>query len=85
MVLNETAERLLFPGEDPLGRILGVPMAGRIEIVGVVADVLHGGLDAAVVPELFVSHMNFPLHVSGRPSAPSIPGFRSSGSRAWRS
>jgi predicted permease len=61
MVLNETAERLLFPGEDPLGRILGVPMAGRIEIVGVVADVLHGGLDAEVVPELFVSHMNFPL------------------------
>jgi len=61
MVLNETAERLLFPGEDPIGRILGVPMAGRIEIVGVVGDVLHSGLDAGVVPELFVSHMNFPL------------------------
>jgi predicted permease len=61
MVLNETAERLLFPGEDAVGRILGVPMAGRIEVVGVVGDVLHGGLDAQVVPELFVSHMNFPL------------------------
>ncbi len=61
MVLNETAERLLFPGEDALGRILGVPMAGRVEVVGVVRDVLHGGLDADVVPELFVSYMNFPL------------------------
>lgn len=61
MVLNEAAERLLFPGEDPLGRILGMPMAGQIEIVGVVGDVLHGGLDAEVVPEVFVSHMNFPL------------------------
>jgi len=29
--------------------------------VGVVRDVLHGGLDAEVVPELFVSHMNLPL------------------------
>ena len=60
MVLNESAERLLFPGEDPLGRILGVPMAGRIEIVGVVGDVRHGGLDAPPSPELFVAFENFP-------------------------
>ena len=61
MVLNESAERLLFPGEDPLGRILGVPMAGRIEIVGVVGDVRHGGLDAPPSPELFVAFENFPV------------------------
>jgi putative ABC transport system permease protein len=61
MVINETAERLLFPGEDPLGKVVGVPMAGRIEIVGVVGDVHHNGLDADVIPELFVSYMNFPL------------------------
>jgi predicted permease len=61
MVLNESAERLLFPGEDPLGRILGVPMAGQIEIVGVVGDVRHNGLDSPPGPELFVAYENFPL------------------------
>jgi predicted permease len=61
MVLNESAERLLFPGEDPLGQILGVPMAGTIEIVGVVGDVRHDGLDAPPAPELFVAFENFPV------------------------
>jgi hypothetical protein len=60
MILNESAERLLFPGEDPLGQILGVPMAGSIEIVGVVGDVRHNGLDAPAGPELFVAFENFP-------------------------
>ena len=61
MVINESAERLLFPTEDPLGRILGVPMAGSIEIVGVVGDVRHNGLDAPPRPELFVAFENFPV------------------------
>jgi predicted lysophospholipase L1 biosynthesis ABC-type transport system permease subunit len=61
MVINESAERLLFPGEDPLGKILGVPMAGAIEIVGVVQDVRHSGLDAPPSPELFVAFENFPV------------------------
>jgi len=60
MVINESAARLLFPGQDPLGRIVGVPMAGSIEIVGVVADVRHSGLDAPPSPELFVAFENFP-------------------------
>jgi predicted permease len=61
MLLNESAERLLFPGEDPIGKILGVPMAGTIEIVGVVADVLHDGLAAPAAPEVFVAFENFPV------------------------
>ena len=60
MVLNESAQRLLFPGEDPIGSVLGVPMAGRIDIVGVVADVRHAGLDAPPSPEMFVAFENFP-------------------------
>jgi predicted permease len=60
MVLNESAARLLFPGEIPVGQILGVPMAGTIEIVGVVEDVRHSGLDAPPSPELFVAFENFP-------------------------
>jgi predicted permease len=60
MVLNESAARLLFPGEIPVGQILGVPMAGSIEIVGVVEDVRHSGLDAPPSPEMFVAFENFP-------------------------
>jgi putative ABC transport system permease protein len=61
MVLNESAEQLLFPGEDAIGQILGVPMAGSIEIVGVVGDVRHAGLDAPPGPELYVAFENFPV------------------------
>jgi putative ABC transport system permease protein len=61
MLLNESAEKLLFPGEDPIGHMLGVPMAGTIEIVGVVGDVRHNGLDAEPGPELFVAFESFPV------------------------
>jgi putative ABC transport system permease protein len=61
MVLNEGAERLLFPGENPLGAILGVPMAGSIEIVGVVGDVRHNGLESPPDPEVYVAFENFPV------------------------
>jgi ABC-type antimicrobial peptide transport system permease subunit len=60
MVINESAAQLLFPSQDPIGQIVGVPMAGRIEIVGVVGDVLHSGLDAPPSPELFVAFESFP-------------------------
>lgn len=57
MMINETAARELWPGEDPIGKRLsiGEPLftdGGAAEIVGVVADVLYGtprekaGLDA---------------------------------------
>ena len=60
VVLNESAARLLFGDQDPVGHLLGVPMAGRIEIIGVVADVRHAGLDAPPSPEMFVAFENFP-------------------------
>lgn len=61
MVINEAMERLLFPGKDPIGQAMGVPMAGRIEVIGVVGDVRHYGLDEEAGPEMFVSYQNFPL------------------------
>jgi putative ABC transport system permease protein len=61
MVINETMERVNFSGVDAIGQHLGVPMAGSIEIVGVVADVRHDGLGEDTGPEMFVSYQNFPL------------------------
>jgi len=61
MVVNETMARQLFSGVDPLGRRLGVPMAGEIEIVGVVGDVRHAGLSSEPRPEIFVAYEQFPL------------------------
>ncbi len=61
MVINETMARTHFPGIDPIGQFLGVPMAGRIEIVGVVGDVRHRGLGSEPRPEMFVSYQQFAL------------------------
>lgn len=69
MVINETMERSYFSDADPIGQTLGVPMAGAIEIVGVVGDVRHNGLGEDTRPEMFVSYQNFPLrqmHVVAR-------------------
>jgi putative ABC transport system permease protein len=69
MVINETMERLYFSDVDAIGQRLGVPMAGSIEIVGIVGDVRHNGLGEDTRPEMFVSYQNFPLremHVVAR-------------------
>ncbi len=53
-LVNESLARRYFPNEDPIGRILDMPMAGGLEIVGVVGDVHHEGLASDTKPELFV-------------------------------
>jgi putative ABC transport system permease protein len=69
-LVNETMARRLWPGEDPIGRRValiieslryrpdGPPTrdvaAGMREIVGIVGDVRHGGLDAEAFPEMYV-------------------------------
>ena len=59
MVINETMARTHFPGIDPIGQFLEVPMAGSIEIVGVVGDVRHRGLGSEPRPEMFASYQQF--------------------------
>jgi macrolide transport system ATP-binding/permease protein len=53
MVINETMARKYFPGEDPVGHVIGdgglSPKSLR-RIVGVVADVRESGLDTEVWP-----------------------------------
>lgn len=58
-VINQSAARRFFAGEDPLGRRvkIGGPDAEApwFEIVGVVADTRNRGLDQAPAPELFAA------------------------------
>jgi putative ABC transport system permease protein len=55
VVINEAAVRRFWPGADPIGdRIsLGDPVRW-MEIVGIVGDVKHEGLDAEANPEAFM-------------------------------
>ena len=58
VVINETMARRYFPNEDPLGKRMVVNFAEpeTREIVGVVGDVLHTGLDAEPRAAMFVPH-----------------------------
>jgi putative ABC transport system permease protein len=63
-IVNRTAERLLFPDGDALGRRirLGVgyePSDGFAEVVGVVGDVKYAGLDEPVKPEAYLAYPQF--------------------------
>jgi predicted permease len=67
-VVNEALVRHAFPREDPLGKRLFVSWGyslGReiepvFEIVGVVGNVRHGGLQAEPIPTVFLAHAQEP-------------------------
>jgi predicted permease len=61
-IINETFARRHFPNEDPLGKHLiagNRPKVAR-EIVGVIGDVHHAGLDEEPTPEFYVSYLQRP-------------------------
>ncbi|MFP5262087.1 MAG: ABC transporter permease [Blastocatellia bacterium] len=61
-VINETMARRFFPDEDPIGKRISVtngPEAFR-EIVGVVGDVKHDGLDQETPPQTYMSFAQEP-------------------------
>lgn len=83
-VINETAVREIFAGEEPLGRrvSLGPANAPQRTIVGVVNDVQHGGLDAEMFPQVYVPHAQWAwaetglavvVRTSGDPAALARP------------
>jgi predicted permease len=75
-VLNETAARRYWPGEDPIGKRFAVGSRERFgsfrqvkdgeiewrEIVGVVADVRSAGFASEVQPEVYYNYKQFPLY-----------------------
>jgi putative ABC transport system permease protein len=64
-IINETMARRFWPGEDPLGKRikLGGPQRPYpwMEIVGIVGDVKHDGLDAPVGPETYLPYAQTPF------------------------
>jgi putative ABC transport system permease protein len=66
-VISETAARLWFPGESPLGKkIRAGQSSGRFdespfrEVVGVAADVAQYGLGLPSTPQIYMPHAQFP-------------------------
>ena len=75
-LINETMARRIFPGQDPLGQRLRMGVDGQVvrEIVGVVGDVRHYGLDQPVTMQMYEpcaqrpwSAMTLLLRVAARP------------------
>ncbi|HEY7475588.1 MAG TPA: ABC transporter permease [Vicinamibacterales bacterium] len=63
VVINETAARRHFPGEEPIGKSVEVIDYGRrkqAEIIGVVGDVRYGGLEGRPRAEVFLPHRQSP-------------------------
>jgi len=61
MVINETMARRYFAGTDPIGRVVQNPH-GKAEVVGIVGDVKHYGLDSEPRAELFMPAWQNPLN-----------------------
>jgi putative ABC transport system permease protein len=77
-ILNETAARAFFGGEDPLGKRLSVSWndAREVEIVGIAGDIRHGALQQQPAPCLFMPNAQQPfpfaalvIRTSGDPGA----------------
>jgi putative ABC transport system permease protein len=60
VIINETMEKKFFSGEDPIGKRLytsGEPA----QIVGVVGDVKHHGLDQETAAQIYAPHAQWPF------------------------
>jgi putative ABC transport system permease protein len=62
VMINETAARRLFPGEDPVGKRIGDPGAWNT-IVGVTADIRHTDVSLGADTELMLPFHQFPAAV----------------------
>jgi putative ABC transport system permease protein len=63
VVINSALARRFFPGEDPVGRRIGVGDPAKptwLEVVGVVGDVHQLGLDKEPAPEFYKSQLQEP-------------------------
>jgi putative ABC transport system permease protein len=60
-IVNETMAKRYWPGASPIGkRVRFTDQENWREVVGIIGDVKHWGLDAPVNPELYVPATQFP-------------------------
>jgi putative ABC transport system permease protein len=62
-LINETMARRYFAGEEPVGKRITQRFRGEAitsEIIGIVGDVRHTGLDSSPRPEMFMPHLQTP-------------------------
>src|SRR5439155_1079297 len=62
-VINETMARKIFPGEDPIGKriSMGIDSQAMREIVGIVRDVKHYGLESRVTMQMYEPYRQRPM------------------------
>ncbi len=63
MIINNALARVYFPGEDPVGHVVGdteLTPASLRTIVGVVDDIREGALDQAMVPTEYLPFNQYP-------------------------
>ncbi len=60
VIINETAARLYWPDEEPVGKRLQIEGDEWFEIIGVVGDVKHLGQDSKTRPEVYASYLKRP-------------------------
>jgi putative ABC transport system permease protein len=62
IIINDTMARRHWPGEDPIGRRVTLPSLGGIsrEIVGVVGDIKHSGLDTESGAQMYLPYPQQP-------------------------
>ena len=68
VVVSETAARRFWPGEDPLGRLIGVSdgkFDDRAEVIGVSADVKNMPPGEVEPPALYISYLQEPQAYPG--------------------
>ncbi|MBV9222819.1 MAG: ABC transporter permease [Acidobacteriaceae bacterium] len=65
-VINQTAARMLFGREDPIGKLVRVwwTHSPKVEVVGVIADIRHSQLTAPPDPCLFMPNDQAPFPFS---------------------
>jgi predicted permease len=64
IVVNETMARTLWPGQDPIGKVMAGSCGGDRQVVGVVADVRHLALEVASGNEMYLPMRQCPDETS---------------------
>jgi len=66
LIINQTAARVLYPGQDPIGQFAIVNADDEHEIIGVVADVRHQSLEQESGLEMYLSYAQAETAIAGR-------------------